>query len=546
MEKYYATLNYIYKKEIEKVNDKVYCTIILEEIIKQKEILKISNDIIHFLLKKIDDKDCFDSIKDYLLSAKDNIIKLLDGKLDLRYSSKDYYIALSETVIYFFERISLLYLINFNIKKFIVEKGKEGHLYIFKECNKFLSGLNKGEINEELNINITKLFCIGYIKTFCYMFIKMHNKKKFKPENIINIINESDEINMVKLYIYKIIYNKYKKQMNIFLNSDIIDKFKLNAYKGFKEFIKSEDVEKLENFTFYDNKSNEMFKILEKNSKNQFKEKITEDKISKPRTNFDDFYMAAYQLILSKLDDKDFENDNSYTNFYENVCKPLYQNEDYDKDDNKLFSLMKIFFEKGTYLKFKKDYEINPEDIEALLYGYRYCLNEVKSLRNREEDYIYSYLYNIDKLYDFDTKFYPGNDNNKNEPYYELYNRIIKHFLEKPDDGCYVCLCDKGYCHSVSGGFVGINEINMVCPKCNREIGSEEFYTEEMDKKNENKMIMIKDYKMVTNNKNYWKIFKDSEQIDNLKRNKEHHKKFENKKYMTVEEFKKNIYRIFI
>lgn len=63
---------------------------------------------------------------------------------------------------------------------------------------------------------------------------------------------------------------------------------------------------------------------------------------------------------------------------------------------------MKIFFEKETYKKFKEDYEINPEDVEALLYGYRFCLNEVKSLKNRDEDYIYSYLYNKDKSDDFD------------------------------------------------------------------------------------------------------------------------------------------------
>ena len=540
-EKYYATLKYIYKKEIEKVNDKVYCIVILKEIIKQKEILKISNDIFRYLLIKFEDMECFDSTKDYLLETKDNIIKFLDQKLELENNSKDYYIALSEIIIYFFERISLLYLKGFSKKKesFIEEKENEGHIYVFKECNKFLSELNKDEINEGFNVNITKLFCIAYIKTFCYMFIKMHKKNKFKPENIIEIINESDEINMVKLYIYKIIYNKNKKQINTFVDSDIIDKYKLKTYKGFEDFIKSEDIEKLENLSYGDNKSNDIFKILEENSKNQFEDKITDDKISKPRTNFDDFYRAAYQFILSKLNDEDFEDDNSYTNFYENVCKPLYLNEDYDEEENKLISLMKIFFEKETYLKFKEKYEIKPEDIEALLYGYRYCLNEVKSLKNRDEDYIYSYLYNKDKLDDFDKKFYPGNDNNKNEPYYELYSRIVKQLQENPDDGCYVCLCDKGYCHSVSGGFVGINEINMVCPKCNREIGSKEFYTKERDKKDENKKIIIKVYKMVTSNKNYYRIFKDSEQIDDLKRNKEHYEKFENMKYMTVEEFKK-------
>ena len=78
------------------------------------------------------------------------------------------------------------------------------------------------------------------------MFIEMHNKRKFKPDKIIEIINENDEINMVKLYIYKIIYNKNKKQINTFVNSDIINKYKLKTYKGFGDFIKSSTKSKTE------------------------------------------------------------------------------------------------------------------------------------------------------------------------------------------------------------------------------------------------------------------------------------------------------------
>ena len=54
---------------------------------------------------------------------------------------------------------------------------------------------------------------------------------------------------------------------------------------------------------------------------------------------------------------------------------------------------------------------------------------------------------------------------------------------------------------------------------------------------------MIKDYKMVRSNNNYYRIFKDSEQIDDLMRYKEHYKKLENMKYMTVEEFKERYIR---
>ena len=390
---------------------------------------------------------------------------------------------------------------------------------------------------------IAELFCLGYIKAFCYIFIKMHDKKKFNPENIIKIINEFDKINMVKLYIYKIIYNKNKKKINVFLNSEIIKKYNLNSYTDFNKFINKEEIEKLELFSYDNNPSNENYKNLYKNleeyRKNKFENRITkEDICPKKNIKFDDFYMVANNLILSKLNDESFENDKSYNNFYINVCEPLYRKDnDVDNGSNKLITLMKFLFEKDTYKEIKKEYSIDSEDIDALLYGYRYCLNEVK---DEEGDYIYSYLYNQNNLSDFDQKFYPGNDNNnKEEPYYELYNKIVNHFKEKPNEGCYVCLCDKGYYHSVPSGFPGFSETNMKCEKCNNEIGAREYYRDEtIEEKDEVKVISVKTYEIVQSNENYYRIFKDNQEINDLKRMKEHYKNFEKMKYMTLETFK--------
>lgn len=124
-DKYDDTVKYIYKKEIEKKNDKVYCSAILEEIIKEKEIIKISNDIFQILLKSYTDKEIFEDLKDDLLDSKDNTLKLLNLKLSDE--SRDYYLALSEAMIYFFERNSLIYLKDFSdAKKFVKEKKEEG------------------------------------------------------------------------------------------------------------------------------------------------------------------------------------------------------------------------------------------------------------------------------------------------------------------------------------------------------------------------------------------------------------------------------------
>jgi hypothetical protein len=151
-EKYYATLKYIYKKEIEKVNDKSYCIVIIKEIIKQKDIIKISNDIFRYLLIKFEDMECFDSTKDHLLTTEDDIITFLDKQLEKKNDSKDYYIALSEIMIYFFERISLLYLKRFSKKNesFIEEKENEGIYMFSKNVINFYLSSTKMKLMKEM------------------------------------------------------------------------------------------------------------------------------------------------------------------------------------------------------------------------------------------------------------------------------------------------------------------------------------------------------------------------------------------------------------
>ena len=583
-DKYYATLKYIYKKEIEKAEDNYdYCEVILDAIIKEKEIIKISNDIFQFLLSSYTDLDDFKNLKKNILDSKNKIIKYLNKKLSSQ--SGDSYIELSETIIYFFERNSL------NFFKIIQEKKEEAeeeeeeekeeekvekkeeekvekkeeeevekkeeeeeekeeeeeekieekdeHLMVFKECNNFLYDYKNDYINGG-NLYITKLFCIGYIKAFCYTFIKLFNKKDFSQENIIkniNIINENDKINMVKLYIYKIIYNINNKQIDTFLNNEIIKKYKLESYEGFNEFIRVEDIKKLEQFNYDDNQL-KTFKTLKEYEYKNFEKKLTKDDISLKINDFDDFYVASYKLILSKLKNEDFVNNISYTNFYLNICESLYGNK--DNKSNKLISLMKLFFDKKTFQKIKEEYKINSDDIIALLYGYRYCLNEAK---RKGGENIYSYLYDKNNIEDFHQKFYPGNDNNNDQPYYELYSDIINHFKEKPEEGCFVCLCEKGFYHSVPSGFPDEVQINMVCPKCKYEIGAKEYYKEEIIKEENDKIktIDIKVYKTVDTNTKYFRIFKDNEEIEKLKEIDE--SKFETLRYMTIAQFEDNYIR---
>jgi hypothetical protein len=83
------------------------------------------------------------------------------------------------------------------------------------------------------------------------------------------------------------------------LNSEIINKYKLDTYEGFNKFINKEEIEKLEQFTFDNNKSN-IFKKLKEYGEKQFEEKLTNLDFN-PKKDFDIFFMAAYKLILSNL-----------------------------------------------------------------------------------------------------------------------------------------------------------------------------------------------------------------------------------------------------
>ena len=56
----------------------------------------------------------------------------------------------------------------------------------------------------------------------------MHDKPKFDPKEIIKEINDCDKTKMIKLYIYKIIFNQNNKQIDIFLKNEIKEKYKLD------------------------------------------------------------------------------------------------------------------------------------------------------------------------------------------------------------------------------------------------------------------------------------------------------------------------------
>ena len=524
-DKYYDTLRNIFYKEINKVTDINYRIKILEYLIKEKDIIKKSNSIFQILLNPyIKEKKNFKQIIKNLLEGEEQIINVIEN--NLIDSQQDIYFSLRETLLYLFEKNSFIYLRSVLYDESEPLLLEAGPMEILKKCCNSLQDFieeDKKDENDKNNKFITKLFCLGYIRVFCYFFIKLfdEDKSKFKePEKMIESFNSKEPIyKMIRLYIYRILYNRYQK--DVFLNLKWVNKYKLDKYvdlKGLMKFNEHEQI-KYEFEELYND--NSVYKKLEKYQKDNFENEINKEEFD-DNLDIDNFYIAASNLILLRLKEKDFETSEIFDNFYKNVCKPLFGQKKYSK-------LLEFMFNPKKYIEIKKEYEINSQNIEALLYGYRYCLNELSS--NEDDDYDnHDYIYSIDNLSKttyLSNKYYPGADITE-EPYYELYSKIINHFKYKPNEGCYVCLCNKGFYHSVPSGFPGILEKNIKCPYCCKDIGS---ISKEKYEKESIGVTIVK-------RKNYYRIFKDDYEIDSLKSNKAKGKKLKEINYMTLKEFK--------
>jgi hypothetical protein len=255
-----------------------------------------------------------------------------------------------------------------------------------------LNDYNKG--NDKLdgkNKNICKLFCLGYIRAYCYTFIDLIDSGSSNLESatkIINEINNSKSFSkMISFYVWKVIYNKNKKNFDIFLNPEYIIKYNLKDYKCFQ------NVEINENPFTYDyinpqdqdinDEFNQFNQILEKYKDKKFEE-VNLEEFKMNTQNIDVFYFSTNILILSRLKQKQFIESQIYKNFFKNVCTPLFKNND------KIFSAIKILYDPEKYLKFKNAFGITQDNLNIVLHSYRYFINELYS---KSQNSIYSVFY---------------------------------------------------------------------------------------------------------------------------------------------------------
>ena len=178
---------------------------------------------------------------------------------------------------------------------------------------------------------------------------------------------------------------------------------------------------------------------------------------------------------------------NINSNFYHNICKPLFIR-------NKLLSkAIELFYDPNKFEEIKDCFHINSDNIISILFGYRYILNELSS---ENQNGIYYSIYKKSNFNYLKEKLYPGNDTEYNRE----FSKIVEHF--KTNESCYICLCKK-YSYHV---FLKSEEKDMKCPKC----GKKKFV---------------------------W-IFKDDKEIESLIKDKYKRNSIEKLDFLTFEEFK--------
>ena len=90
--------------------------------------------------------------------------------------------------------------------------------------------------------------------------------------------------------------------MHVFLNDSTKIKYRLKEYDSFKDFINFENNEQLiyQNLITDNNNYKKIYEKLTEYQKDDYKNEITKEDINNGEINFDDFYMATNNLILSK------------------------------------------------------------------------------------------------------------------------------------------------------------------------------------------------------------------------------------------------------
>ena len=220
---------------------------------------------------------------------------------------------MNDTLFYLFEKHSLIY---FEKAESIEDKNKltkkfknfydnknpiyiilDEPLIIFEQCINYLESIISKDDQKTKNKKMKKFFCLAYIRVYIYKFIHIlkENPTRINENKIIEIINGGKETKlrfMIKLYLYKIIFNINGREIENLKQTKILEKYKLKNYKNFEALIESNEDESFLTQLLLSNEdldNNNYEKIFLKIKSNEKKEFDNNDEINEIKHNIKEY-----------------------------------------------------------------------------------------------------------------------------------------------------------------------------------------------------------------------------------------------------------------
>ena len=463
---FHKVLSYIFLNEYLKINFDEFRELLLQKILENDEFIVNNSQIIKLILENviISNPSDMNSNLDFLRTENSKMIKKLNKQKNA---------ILDEVILNIFEgKISVYFewiprLANDALKLLFPIYSKntkeeyrilfDDSFEIFKKTIQLLDSISnsKGKINMEENINLCKLFSIVYVKMYLsklvFFIIKMP-EVNFK--NIIEVIKElknKNFIKVIKIYILKLFYNLMNNNFEEFqkfeykkAGIDFFDEFSIK-----KENKKNEDIMLTYFLLPLDEedykKYLELSKLFLQNMNFDLDNKDIYDFTKK--ISFDLFICISINKIISNLGLKNYKEKEIFKHFSD-YTKSLFN----DKNEE-LRQLLSLFYDFEAYknkikqkLIDKDKNSIDQNLFEALLYGFRFCVNSLdKNTKNKNEELFFSSIFTKNCTNIIDQSLIPGNDN-KEDLHLTTLETIEFHLKTfKDSSGCYICSCGLYY-----------------------------------------------------------------------------------------------------
>ena len=474
---FYKFLSIILLDEFNKIDILEFRETILNKILEENDLIKNSSQIIKIIIEN----SGVDSEPDSMIENINSIKQEESPMFKILNKTKNAF--LEEIIMDIFERKILKYyelipeLDKLKLNQYFItyfeqnkkEKNKTGIIFdktldMFKEAVDILTSISNNEINNENedNMNLVKLYSIVYVKIYLYHLTDfiINNFKQMKDLNkIIDYINNISNrafSKVIKIYILKLIFNFKDSNFEDFKKFD----FKNHGIKFYEEFEVDKKLgDAMLTFFFLPSEPteyanyHEILNVYMKDSNFNNNQNELVNLIDK--YGFDLFLIMVLNKVISNLPLANNESLDLYKNFSK-FSNDIFNEKTQFKNMSKILFL---FFDFNTYSKklkpkiIEENEKIDIQMFEALLYGFRFCVNSLYHKKNEKpvKNSLYSAFFSKDCKKIIEKSLIPGIDIKKDVHLITLDN-INNHFnTYNVNFGCYVCSCGYYYCIAPCG-----------------------------------------------------------------------------------------------